>query len=131
VIDKRKVISEIQNYLACELSALPVQKPEALARAAEIRDLLLMYKFLPVREYGADDVICAGGLIEVEVNRTRAYCLLVPKGGGLVTSVEGKAVQVVTQESPLGGALLGKRLGDEVEVTVGSGVRKYRVVAIS
>ena len=129
-MDKRKVISEIQNYLATELSSIH-EDPGSRARVGEIRDLLLMYKFLPVRDYGADDVVCAGGLVEVEVNGMHTYCLIVPKGGGLVTSVDGKAIQVLTPESPLGGALLGQRAGVQVKVALGKGERTYRIVRVS
>jgi transcription elongation GreA/GreB family factor len=57
-----------------------------------------------------------------------AYYLIVPKGGGLVTRVEGKAVQVITPNSPLGEALLGKRVGDEAQIEVGGKTRLYKVV---
>src|SRR5580698_3382123 len=59
-------------------------------RAEEIRQLLIMYKFLPLRPYGAhqsDDVICATALVEMDVRGTRAFYFIAPQGGGLVTSV--------------------------------------------
>jgi transcription elongation GreA/GreB family factor len=138
-MDKKKVISEIQNYLAHELSDLasalenPGQiEPEAMkgivSRVDDIKQQLVMYKFLPVRPFTSEDVICPGGLVELEFNQMHAYYLIVPKGGGLVTRVEGKAVQVITPYSPLGEALLGKRVGDEAQVEAGGKPRFYKVV---
>jgi transcription elongation GreA/GreB family factor len=138
-MDKRKVIAEIQNFLAQELSELasalekpgqiePEAMPGVAARVEEIQQLLMMYKFLPVRTYTSEDVVCPGGLVELELNRVHAYYLMVPKGGGLVARVEGSAVQVITPNSPLGEALLGKRVGDEAQVEVAGKLRHYRLV---
>jgi transcription elongation GreA/GreB family factor len=138
-MEKKKVIAEIQNYLAQELSDLassldnpgkvkPESMQEIVARVDEIKKQLVMYKFLPVRPFTTEDVICPGGLVELELNQMHAFYLIVPKGGGLVTRVDGKAVQVITPNSPLGEALLGKRVGDEAEVTVGGKSRFYKVV---
>lgn len=138
-MDKKKVVAEIQNYLAQELSDLApaLENPEKLqsqekedlaARVDDIKKQLLMYKFLPVRPFTSEDVICPGGLVELEINQMRAYYLVVPAGGGLVTRVDGKAIQVITPNSPLGEALLGKKVGDEAEVTVGGKPRHYKVV---
>jgi transcription elongation GreA/GreB family factor len=138
-MEKKKVIAEIQNYLAQELSGLAstLEKPvnigpeamhEIAARVDEIKQQLVMYKFLPVRPFTSEDVICPGGLVELEFNRMHAFYLIVPKGGGLVTRVDGHAVQVITPNSPLGEALLGKRVGDKAEVEVGGKPRHYKVV---
>jgi transcription elongation GreA/GreB family factor len=139
VMEKQKVISEIQNYLAQELADLasalekagqiaPEALEEIVVRVDDIKQQLLMYKFLPVRPFTSEDVICPGGLVELELNQMHAYYLIVPKGGGLVTRVEGKAVQVITPNSPLGEALLGKRVGDEAQIEVGGKTRLYKVV---
>ena len=138
-MEKKKVIAEIQNYLGQELSdlaqtlenpaSLSAEKAQAIAaRVDEIKQQLIMYKFLPVRPFTSEDVICPGGLVELQLNQMRAYYLIVPKGGGLVTRVEGQAVQVITPNSPLGEALLGKKVGDSAQVEIGGKTRDYKVV---
>lgn len=138
-MDKKKVVGEIQNYLAQELSELasalenpnnlgPEAMEDVAIRVDDIKKQLLMYKFLPVRPFTSDDVICPGGLVELELNQMHAYYLIVPAGGGLVTRVEGKAVQVITPNSPLGEALMGKKVGDAADVQVGGKPRHYKVV---
>ena len=99
-------------------------------RVEELHSLLLMYKFLPLREFGADDVVCPSALVELEINKTRAWYFIAPQGGGLVTRVNDKPVQVITPASPMGEALMGKREGDLVEVESRDRVREYRVLAI-
>jgi len=45
--------------------------------------------------------------------------------------VDGAAVQVITPQSPLGRELLGKSVGDAVEVRVAGKVRSYEVADIA
>jgi transcription elongation GreA/GreB family factor len=67
----------------------------------------------------------------LELGTVRALYFLVPQGGGLVTSVDGRPVQVITPQSPLGERMLGKKVGDSFTVeTASGGQRTYRVVSI-
>ncbi len=126
-MDKQKVIHEIRSYLESELA--DAKDPKS-PRAEELARLLVMYRFLPLREYGADDVACPAALVELEFQGTTAFYFIAPQGGGLVTRVEGKPVQVLTPNSPLGEALMGKKVGEQVRVEMREGVREYRVVSI-
>lgn len=131
---KKKVIVEIKNFLIQELSELAhsADQTESAQRIAEIQRLLVQYQFLPVREYNDEDVICPAALVELELAQSRTFCFIVPQGGGLVMQVDGKPVQVVTPYSPLGEALLGKKVGQVVEVQMpGRPARVYRVVSLS
>jgi hypothetical protein len=136
-MDKKKLIDELQAYLAQELAdllpSLEDARPDnpSVERAEEIRRQLLMYKFLPVRQFTAADVICPSGLVEMELNGIRSFYLIVPSGGGLVTRISGQVVQVITPQSPLGEVLLGRRVGETVQVRVGGGTRNYKIVGYS
>lgn len=134
-LDKARVIDELQGYVAEQLSEL-LREAEGQGRplderAEQARRQLLMYQFLPRRPFTSEDFICPGGLVGLELNRIRSFYFVVPSGGGLVTRISGQAVQVITPQSPLGEALLGKKVGDAVEVTVGGKPRTYRVVSYS
>jgi transcription elongation GreA/GreB family factor len=135
-MDKRKVVDEIQTYLAGELaSLLPAAEAGTLdadggERIREIRRQLTMYKFLPVREFGTEDVVCPASLVELELGERRAFYLIVPSGGGLVMRIEESPVQVITPQSPLGEALLGRRVGETVRVQGHGGERNYRIVSL-
>jgi transcription elongation GreA/GreB family factor len=162
-VNKRRLVETIQSHLAEELATL-VQAAKAAheaathdeskaedahdtrgleasylagaqaQRAAEIQSLLTMWKFLPLREYGSNDVVCPAALVELEFGhggkKTRAFYFIAPQGGGLVTRVDGQPVQVITPNSPMGEALMGKREGDTIEVETRSGTRSYHVITI-
>jgi hypothetical protein len=121
-VNKTDVVQEIVAYLTEELSA-PERDP------AEIQRLLTVYRFIPTRDYEAGEPIIPSSLVELDLAGTRAFYFIAPQGGGLITRVGGKPVQVITPQSPLGEALLGKRTGDTVEVEIRGGVRRYTVVA--
>jgi transcription elongation GreA/GreB family factor len=72
-----------------------------------------------------------GALVELELGGRKALYLIVPQGGGLVLSVEGEPVQVITPQSPLGEAVLGRKKGDAVTVATASGERVYRLVRLA
>jgi hypothetical protein len=87
---KAKIISEIQAYLTEELQSLGESDAP---RLRELQAQLTMYRFLPQREFGDEDVAVPGALVELELGGRKALYLIVPQGGGLVLSVEGEPVQ--------------------------------------
>ena len=123
-MDKERVIETIQEYLD---QLLPAADEEG---AAEIARLKVMYRFLPKRKYGPDDMIVPAALVELSLHDHVTFCFVAPQGGGLVTRVGGQPVQVVTPQSPLGEALLGKKVGDVVKVELRGGMREYRVLSV-
>jgi hypothetical protein len=62
--------------------------------------------------------------------QTRLYFLL-PAAGGQSFEFQGHTVHTLTPQSPLGRALLGLGLGDEVEVETPLGARSYEVTGLS
>jgi transcription elongation GreA/GreB family factor len=56
---------------------------------------------------------------------------LAPHGGGTEVSVDGIQVQVVTPASSLGAALMGKMLGDDVELRVRGNLREYVIEQVA
>ena len=135
-MDKKTLIEQIQSHLLDELRDIQrkLEEPHPEAglgdRVHEIEALLTMYRFMPIRDYSDEDVACPASLVELETQGTRAWYFIAPKGGGLVTSLDGKAVQVITPNSPIGDALLGKHVGDTIDVQTRGALRRYQVVAI-
>ncbi|MGZ3710082.1 MAG: hypothetical protein ACXVBC_14265, partial [Bdellovibrionota bacterium] len=73
-MDKRKVVLQIQEYLAQQLSEIPESEYEAQAEKIEgLRSLILMYRFLPTRDYTDEDVACPSALVELDLQGTRAH----------------------------------------------------------
>jgi Transcription elongation factor, GreA/GreB, C-term len=87
----------------------------------------LTLAFLPSRQYGPEDVIVPSVLVEIELADRALWVLMVPNHGGLISHFGGKPVQVLTPQSPLGEALLGKKIGDRVSVALSSGERSYLI----
>mgnify|MGYP000325991127 FL=1 len=101
------------------------------SRAKEIQRLVQVFKFLHLPEYHDGDLIGPGALVELELNERKSWYFLVPQGGGLTFQWEGKPVCVLTPQAPLGEALLGRAVGQKIEVENKNLVREYQVVSLS
>ena len=99
-------------------------------RAAELNRLLLIFKLFPIREYTQADPIVPGALICLELNEKPSLYFLVTHGGGTLIEVNSQAIQLITPQSPLGDALLGKKQGDCVEIESRSGTREYQILSV-
>ncbi len=53
-----------------------------------------------------------------------------PHGGGVKLELDGVSIQVVTPQSPLGKALLGRLHGDVIEIRAKSGLREMSIVDV-
>jgi transcription elongation GreA/GreB family factor len=109
-----------QSYLA---------RGQAL-RAESLVEQLQMIRNLTLPKLGPNDVVQAGALIALEEGDSERCVFLAPHGGGIALSVDGISVTVVTPVSALGRAILGKQVGDEVEVKVRTTARSYSIVQI-
>jgi transcription elongation GreA/GreB family factor len=106
-----------QSYLA---------RGEAL-RVEELRQGLAAVQAMATRRFDDGERISVGALVVTE-QQGSSVLLLAPFGGG--TRLAGGAVQVVTPQSPLGRALLGKRAGDDCEVVVAGRTREISVLTV-
>lgn len=99
-------------------------------RAAELQDLISIYKFLPLRDFKAGDPIAPSALIEVEIGGRTARYFFVGRGGGISVQFPGGPVQVITPQAPLGEGLQGRRVGELIEVEVQGALREYTVLSV-
>jgi len=159
-IDKRALIAGLREDLARTIAVLrhaaeetreaathEEAKPEndkdtraveaaylAGAQAERVRDLertSASLASLDLRSFGASDPISSAALIELDADGATHWYFLVPQGGGLRATVGGVEVQVITPQSALGRELLGKTLGDVVEVRLQQKLRSYEIIAVS
>jgi len=97
-------------------------------RAEELRDGLAAIKRMEVEAFTPDQPVGVGALVTAfEANRN-VRLWIAPHGGG--TRLAKGMVQVVTPRSPLGEALIGKRVGDDCEVLTGGNRRELELVGI-
>ena len=106
-----------QSYLARGQAMRVAELETAVARVAAF--------VLPA--FGDGARIALGALVTVDGDEKQLF--VATDGGG--TLLAGGAVQVVTPQSPLGRALLGRSVDDEVELRLPNGVRTLTIVAIS
>jgi hypothetical protein len=99
-------------------------------RAAEIDEVLALFRNTPFKEFKPDEKIQATALVDVELDGHKNRLLMMPKGGGVKLPVDGVMVQIVTPQSSLGEALLGLKAGDTAEFEVGPKVRECEVLAV-
>ena len=131
---KSELLGELERYWRDQLASAQADEEQRVA----IERQLLQVRFLPRREFSAvDEIIVPSALVEIETLRedgqegVHSWCYLIPTGGGLILSVSGRPVQVLTPQSPLGSALLGKKRGDDLVIPAGNKSRKIRVVTFS
>jgi len=101
-------------------------------RAAEIRRALERYRALTLRPFDEKTPIRLTALVTLETEEGRRTQVFVgPDAGGLKVGEGETECIVITPESPLGRALLGKVCDDEVEVEQGGSNRTYTVVSVA
>src|SRR6185436_1808569 len=97
-------------------------------RVAELEAAVAELGALGLRAFGATDRIALGALVTVEEDGREHQFFVAPHGGGTVLS---GGAQVVTPSSPLGRALLRRRVDDEIEVQLPGKLRSFVIVALA
>jgi transcription elongation GreA/GreB family factor len=96
-------------------------------RVAELEAAIGDVTALALRTFEATSVIAMSALVAVDEDGETKQFFVAPAGGGTMIS----AVQVVTPNSPLGRALLGKRADDEVELQLPGAYRSFVIISVS
>lgn len=99
-------------------------------RIAEIEELLVICKHLNLKDFGPDDKINVTAVVELELNGKHNFYFIMPKGGGVSVSFEGKTIQIITANTPVGEALQDLKQGDVAVVENGAQVREYEIVNV-
>lgn len=90
----------------------------ATGQARQVRELgetLRIFEGLRPVDFSKDDEIGSGALVEVGRDAERLFFLLVPASGGLEVFHEGREITLLSPESPLYRALVGKKAGDTLD----------------
>jgi len=93
--------------------------------------MITYFRQLSAETVAAGGVIAPGSLVELDSAGRRFRYLLAAMGGGISVTVDGVILSVITPQAPLGEALAGSRVGDEIEVETQGAVREYRILAAS
>ena len=99
-------------------------------RVVQLEKDLAAYVFLKKRVKG-HEIADVGSLVKLEYKTGEGRFLFIgPASGGLVVSLGGSSVIVITPGSPLGKALLGVGVDDEVSVDLAGSACKARIAGL-
>ena len=101
-------------------------------RVAECRADLAIYKKLTATEYSRNMPVATGALLTLtDEQGSVLHLFLGPAAGGLKLTFDQREIMVITPAAPLGQALLGHYIDDEVEISIGGQKRAYEITAIA
>ncbi len=100
-------------------------------RVSELEALLALFRFVDVRSFSMETPIASTALVELtNAQQKRSYPFLMPQGGGMQVVLDEKTVQVVTPHSPLGEALIGRKVGDFIQVEIHRVTKEFEITAL-
>lgn len=99
--------------------------------AAEIAESITVYQTLELPSFSNDSLVAIGALVTLEAQGRKGVYFLGPRSGGLEARAGDLAFVVVTPSSPLGRQLVGRRLGDIVQLPGRGGPIAHRITGIA
>ena len=101
-------------------------------RVEETSEAATRLRFLEPRDFGPEDRIGLTALVELEdEDGDRRRYLMVPVAGGMQIELGGLEVWLITPASPVGRALVDKRLGDAFDLRRRGATREHEIVSVS
>jgi hypothetical protein len=99
-------------------------------RAADLKMMLHYFRKLEPRVFSRIDAIAPTSVVELSSQGRKTLYFLAQQGGGVRVTIDGKTVQVITPASPVGDEILGRHVGDTIEIEAQGTVREYSITAI-
>ena len=100
-------------------------------RVEELKFALDRLQSLPLKEITRTSPIQHGALVRLESSDGKKRLLyFCPGGGGEQVTVDGEEVCIVTAQSPLGKAVLGKTAGATFELRIGQATQTFLVSSV-
>ncbi len=159
-IDKREVLRLLRDSIAADLATMSAAQRQVVdgatheenrpendkdtraleqtylargqaQRVVELQDALNQLKALDLRTFEVESRIALGALVELDDGESAAHYFIAPAGGGVRVTVAAATVCVITPQSPIARALLGKQQGDDLELRTPQGVRECSIASVS
>ena len=99
-------------------------------QAAETEQAMQQFTALVVRDFGPEEGIDLGALVELEAKGERLFYFVGPRAGGTEVTHDKKEILVITPLSPLGRQLMGRKAGERLQIEIGGTRQPYRVTAV-
>lgn len=126
--DEANIAENKYDTLGLEASYLATGQAR---RAEALRQALSVWKQLVLRPFDPQQGIQLGALISLADSQDqRQWLFLGPEGAAMKLQQNGLSVQVIGPQAPLGRALLGKTIGDEVTLDLPAGVQLLEILSV-
>ncbi len=100
--------------------------------AAEIQVSLTLFQSLPLPAFAPTDPIAIGALVTLGTDAKSQTYLLAPRNGGMEITRPGLTpILLITPHSPVGRQLIGRRLGETIQLTQGKKNASLPITAIA
>jgi len=99
-------------------------------QAAEIEAAIAEFEKLPVKNFGADEPIGPGALVELENGGENLFYFIGPRAGGTEILHDKKEILVITPQSPLGEQLLGRKAGEPLQLNLGGAKQAAKILSV-
>lgn len=96
-------------------------------QAAEVVLAVGQFETLTPKDFGKQDPIDVGALVELESGPERLFYFMGPRAGGIEILHQGKQIVVITPQSPMGRELAGRKKGEDFEFGQGSSRTAYHI----
>lgn len=98
--------------------------------AAEIVENLKLYQSLTFADFPEGTAITLGALVELKSGQRSSVYFVGPRAGGLELNHGGVSIVVVTPQSPLGRQLIGRQIGDTVNLPGRTKPEAHRIITV-
>ena len=99
-------------------------------QAAELEAAIAEYQKLGVKKFADGDAIAVGALVELEHGGENSIYFVGPRAGGTEILHDRKEILVITPQSPLGEQLMGKKSGQEPQLTFGGAKQAAKILRV-
>ncbi|MGA2181029.1 MAG: GreA/GreB family elongation factor [Verrucomicrobiota bacterium] len=99
-------------------------------QAAEIESAIVEFEKLAIRKFGDGEAIDPGALVDLETGGERSFYFIGPRAGGMEVVHEKREILVITPQSPLGEQLMGKKQGDQPQLTFGGAKQAAKILKV-
>ena len=99
-------------------------------QAAELEAAIAEFAKLGVRKFADGDAIAVGALVELEHGGESSIYFIGQRAGGTEVLHDRKEILVITPQSPLGEQLMGKKSGDQPQLTFGGAKQAVKILRV-
>jgi transcription elongation GreA/GreB family factor len=99
-------------------------------QAAELEAAIAEFERLEIRRFAAGEAIGLGALVELERGGECSCYFIGPRAGGTEVLHDRKEILVITPQSPLGQQLVGRKSGEQLQLTLGGGKQATKIVNV-